>query len=107
MSSLLALQEGFIIISVANRKWEECVAMHAIAVSRTTKIASFHVGGQTLHSWARIGGHCENLEEMCGEIQRDPKKRQCWLDVKVLLIDGISMLSASLFDKLAQTAQHI
>lgn len=70
----------------------------AVAVTASTGIAATHIGGVTIHSWSGIGAK-QNLTDW--EIDEIESKKYLWSryeKTKVLVIDEISMLSASVLD---------
>ncbi|GJE85923.1 ATP-dependent DNA helicase PIF1 [Phanerochaete sordida] len=104
------------------RRMKKC----EIAVTAPTAMAAMNIDGFTIHSWAGIGigvgsvdkllkkvlgaAHSEDIDPQQGsEESRDratsPKRR--WLECRVLIIDEISMLERSLFDKLEEIARII
>lgn len=74
-------------------------------VTAPTGCASVNIQGQTLQSWAHIykgeDGWLHYIEEA------ENKSNSNWLKAKVLILDEISMVSASLLEKLDQIARGI
>jgi len=73
---------------------------HAIevAITASTGIAATHIGGQTIHAWAGIG-----IKDTLSEKDLDAMEQRQYLwkrfkNVKVLIIDEISMLHANTLD---------
>ena len=76
-------------------------------ITASTGVAACHVGGVTLHSFAGMGKGSESPQR-CLEIamkRKDTVKR--WRTCKTLIIDEVSMVSASFFDKLEYLARAI
>ena len=68
------------------------------AVTASTGIAATHIGGQTIHSWSGIG-IIEKLDKYTlDKLEQNEKLYQRYQNVKVLVIDEISMLHASRLD---------
>ncbi len=68
------------------------------AMTASTGIAATHIGGQTIHSWSGIGIY-EKLDSWTlDKILQNEKLFKRYKDVKVLIIDEISMLHASRLD---------
>ncbi|GJE87832.1 ATP-dependent DNA helicase PIF1 [Phanerochaete sordida] len=110
-------------------RWCRTVAQKNTAVTASTGIAGYHVGGSTLHSWAGIGLgigsvddlidrilECEDLEHERAQKRLgggyDPEKHyytplQNWLETQVLVIDEVSMIPGSLFGKLENIARRL
>ena len=62
---------------------------------------------RTLHSWAGIGLGNKPLEEIAYNIGKNPKSRQRWCQIEILVIDEISMMSVKLFNLLNNMAKII
>lgn len=79
-----------------------------VAVTAPTGLAAVNVGGQTVHSWAGIGGFFgERVKEMrCVEramvatIRKQASTLNRWVQTVVLVLDEVSMLEPELFDYL-------
>ncbi len=77
-----------------------------VAVTASTGIAATHMNGTTLHSWSGLGIK-ENLTKT--DIKRLIKKpylRKHYKHTKVLIIDEISMLTATQFDAVDRASQQ-
>ena len=72
----------------------------SVAVTATTGCASVHIDGQTLHSLAGIGVpiHASDFGRMWSA---GGQKVQKWRELRVLVIDEVSMLDAEYFDHLS------
>ena len=75
------------------------------AVTSLTGISSIQIDGQTLHSWAGIGLGEDSVPILINKIRKKMLDIR-WYNIKVLIIDEISMLSAELFEKLHAIACH-
>ena len=73
-----------------------------VNVTASTGIAACHVGGVTVHSFAGIGNGEGELHDI---IKRSKYRTWQWQRCDVLIIDEISMLSATVFDNLNRVAQ--
>jgi len=78
------------------------VAKHgerAVAVTATTGCASVHIDGQTLHSLAGVGvpQHVADFGRLWG-FSSEGAKATAWREMKVLIIDEVSMLDAEFLD---------
>ncbi len=62
-------------------------------------------GAKTLHSWAGIGLGKGNVGDLVAAIRRNRKAAKNWMTTRLLIIDEISMMSAELFEKLAEVAK--
>lgn len=65
------------------------------AITASTGIAATHIGGMTIHSWSGIGvvNALSGDDAIMISARRKIRKRLC--DARVLIIDEVSMLSAS------------
>jgi len=75
---------------------------YEVAVTAPTGIASFPLGGYTLHSWAGLEPNSVNypVSDLVRGIRNRRHLVQHWKMVKVLIIDEISLVNMSLFEKL-------
>ncbi|KAH3674545.1 hypothetical protein WICMUC_003222 [Wickerhamomyces mucosus] len=71
-----------------------------VAITASTGLAACNIGGITLHSFSGIGLGNESVENLIKKIKRSKKSANRWRNVKVLIVDEISMIDAELFDKL-------
>lgn len=78
-----------------------------IAVTASTGRAAFSISGTTLHSFAGIGLGKQTAQELVNRIRFNKKVSSRWKSVSVLIIDEISMITGTLFDKLEFIARKI
>merc|ERR1711871_917482 len=78
-----------------------------IAVTAMTGSAAYLINGRTLHSWAGIRLGKETKEKLVDNIYCNFKARINWKYVEVLIIDEVSMLTATLLEKLDYIARDI
>lgn len=78
-----------------------------VGLTSTTGISALNIGGSTLHSFLGIGLGKENVKELCVKICKRPQKHSIWKNLKTLIIDEVSMLDPSLFEKLEKVARHL
>jgi len=76
-------------------------------VTAPTGIAACNVGGITIHSFAGIGMGNEDVSKLIDKVKKNRRHRKRWEECKILFIDEVSMLSASLLDKLDSIARKI
>ncbi|KAF4633113.1 hypothetical protein G7Y89_g5004 [Cudoniella acicularis] len=76
-----------------------------VAVTASTGLAACNIGGVTLHSFSGIGLGKEDVPTLVKKIKRNPKAKNRWLKIKILIIDEISMVDGDLFDKLEAIAR--
>lgn len=62
---------------------------------------------RTLHSWCGIGLGNKPLEELAYNIGKNPKSRQRWCEIDILVIDEVSMMSVKLFNLINALAKII
>ncbi|XP_054623300.1 ATP-dependent DNA helicase PIF1 [Dunckerocampus dactyliophorus] len=72
----------------------------------STGVAACHIGGTTLHNFAGIGSGSAPLEQ-CIELAQRPGVLQHWTSCRHLVIDEISMVDATFFDKLESVARSV
>ncbi len=66
-----------------------------LSITASTGIAATHVGGQTIHSWSGLGIRDSLTKSDLEKIGKNRKVRQRLQQVRVLIVDEISMLSGS------------
>jgi ATP-dependent DNA helicase PIF1 len=76
-------------------------------ITATTGCAALNVGGCTLHHWSGLKLATEEVPVLYTKITKSKKVLARWLSVEELLIDEVSMLSASFFTKLETLARFI
>lgn len=82
-----------------------------VAVTASTGIAARNISladgisGRSIHSWAGIWTGKEDLQILVDRVQKSSSATGRWRSVKLLIIDEISMLDRSLFDKLESIAR--
>lgn len=76
-----------------------------ITVTASTGLAAFNIKGMTLHSFAGIQIVEDNPTEMIRRARRAAYDQ--WISTDILIIDEISMVSATLFDNLSIVAKSI
>lgn len=86
---------------------EQYEKQRELAITSTTGISALIIGGKTLHSWAGIFLGEETKEKLLEIVEAHPKAVKRWRNVKTLIIDEISMLKPSLFDKLNYIAKKM
>jgi ATP-dependent DNA helicase PIF1 len=79
----------------------------AVAVTASTGIAAYSIGGSTLHSFSGAGLANQDRDKLVDIILKNKKSYNRWVSCKVLIIDEISMIEGDFFDKLAYIATQI
>lgn len=74
-----------------------------VAITAPTGIAATHINGQTIHSFAGVGLGNNSAEVLFEQLRGDAKAR--WRRLQCLVVDEISMLDSTLFDKLEYIAR--
>jgi len=78
-----------------------------IHITSTTGISAYNIGGVTIHSLLGIGIGTDDIDTLVRKINRNSLYRNNILDIKILVIDEISMLSAEIFEKINELCQRI
>ncbi|XP_026321289.1 ATP-dependent DNA helicase PIF1 [Hyposmocoma kahamanoa] len=73
----------------------------------STGVAACHIGGTTLHAFAGIGDGSGSVQNLCDKALKFPLVAQKWRKCKHLIIDEISMVDGSYFEKLETVARHV
>jgi ATP-dependent DNA helicase PIF1 len=72
----------------------------------TTGISSYNIGGMTIHSWMGFGTGDKPVDTLIRRMLRNKSSVERLRNTDILVIDEISMLSASLFEKINILCQH-
>lgn len=94
-----ALIDYYIKVNKTNR--------NTIGVTSTTGTSAILINGTTIHSYLGLGTGKQDVETICNKINGNRFLVRRWCKLKILIIDEISMLSASFFDKLEEIARNI
>jgi len=86
-----------------NYKVHVCAMTGIAAVNLSTD----NMKATTLHSWAGVGLAREKPETLVGKILRNPRALYRWRHTDVLILDEVSMLGSSLFEKLDFIARDL
>lgn len=78
----------------------------AIAVTASTGLAAVNIGGQTINRFAGIGLGRGTVDEMFSKAKKS-RVTEKWRRTKVLILDEVSMIDATLFSKLNHLAKKI
>lgn len=83
-----------------------------VSCTATTGVAALNlstpiVKASTLHRWAGIGLGDKSANALFTKVKYDPRARQRWVETEILIIDEVSMLGASLFEKLDYIGRNI
>lgn len=77
-----------------------------IAITSSTGISAFGIGGLTIHSFLGLGIGNYTASQSCSKISRE-RKEFIKNELKILIIDEISMISMELFSKINLVLQKI
>jgi ATP-dependent DNA helicase PIF1 len=78
-----------------------------VSITASTGIAGLNIGGSTVHSFAGIGLGKESAQVLAKRIFKSKFPRLRWRSTSTLIIDEISMLDGTLFDKLEYIARYV
>jgi len=78
-----------------------------IAVTASTGIAAVLINGMTIHSWAGVGLCNKPIHTLYTNIKSKKNIHKRWMDVNMIIIDEVSLLSASFLDTLEELARMI
>lgn len=78
-----------------------------VAVCASTGLAACNIGGITVHSFSGIGIGVGEVKKLIQKVRRNKKSIERWKNVKVWIIDEISMIDGNLLDKLDKVARTI
>jgi ATP-dependent exoDNAse (exonuclease V) alpha subunit len=69
-----------------------------VAITASTGIAATHIGGQTIHSWSGMGVRDALADDEIEKLAKNDRIKRNFKNVKVLVIDEVSMLHAHQLD---------
>lgn len=78
-----------------------------IAFTASTGVAACNIGGLTIHSWSGVGLGTDSLEALVARNSKNHRAKQRWKKTEILVIDEISMLTASVFDKISELGKRM
>lgn len=96
--------KSYLIAEIARLAQNDC---KTIGLTATTGTAALEMGGVTLHSFLGIGLGVEKAEALYKKIMFNRECVDRYRELDVLVIDEISMLTASLFDKIEHVARLV
>lgn len=73
----------------------------------STGISAVNIEGMTINSWAGIDLGDKSVDFYCSKIKQYAKYFLRWVNTSILIIDEISMIGSSLFDKISQIGSII
>lgn len=93
--------------TIVSKFYTDCCYKKTIAITSTTGTSALLIGGTTIHSYLGIGIGKGTLDAMVMNIMGKKYYRNRWNKLDTLIIDEISMLSPTLFDKLDKIGRVI
>ncbi|TBU57937.1 PIF1-like helicase-domain-containing protein [Dichomitus squalens] len=93
------------IISALKKKYDKNPAV--ISVTASTGMAASNIGGMTIHSWGAVTPGMHNIDRQISCIKTCTPAFKRWKQIKVLVIDEVSMVDGELFDTLAKLADQL
>lgn len=78
-----------------------------VGVTASTGLAACNIGGQTVHKYLGIGLGTGSPQEIANKIKKNGKLKEKWRNMRVLIIDEISMIDGTLFAKLNELAKVV
>lgn len=86
--------------------FRNCGTKIRVAVTASTGIAAFNIGGITLHKFAGVGIEASSTDVMIRKTKRS-RSYMDWKTTDVLIIDEISMISPDFFQSISTMAKVI
>lgn len=91
--------KSYMIRQLAARIGDKCYC------TATTGIAALNLAGpgimtRTLHSWSGIGLGGDSREQLAAKVMTNKNAKKRWRGTSILIVDEVSMLGRSLFEKL-------
>jgi ATP-dependent DNA helicase PIF1 len=76
-----------------------------IAITSTTGISALIIGGTTIHSFLGLGLGKDSIDDLFKKIFSNGKILKRWKELRVLIIDEVSMLDLDLLEKIEELAR--
>jgi ATP-dependent DNA helicase PIF1 len=86
--------------------WKRTLNPKLVAVTASTGVAALLVGGRTIHSFFNIGRGEDSIKDLLRNRSATSRSAQAVKSIKVLIIDEVSMIGASILDKIEAIARH-
>ncbi|KAI5967629.1 RRM3 [Candida margitis] len=78
-----------------------------MGVTAPTGMAACNIQGQTIYKFLEVGLALKPASDLANMIRKNSHKLNKWVRLRVLIIDEISMIDGTLFDKLEQVARLV
>jgi ATP-dependent DNA helicase PIF1 len=88
--------KSFLLKKIVNKEYDR----RGCVVTGSTGIAAANIEGITLHSFAGIGTGTKSAHELLGIVLSNEEAVQRWKECRLLIVDEISMIGSTLFEKL-------
>ena len=87
---------------------EELKGKKRIAITSTTGVSSYFLGGQTIHSFSGIGAFkgTESFETVIKKVHKTKAAKENWKNFDIIVIDEISMLGSKMLEMLDKIARY-
>ena len=86
--------------------WKRKLNPKLVAVTASTGVAALLVGGRTVHSFFNIGKGEDDIKDILRNRSNTSRSALAIRSIKTLIIDEVSMIGASIFDKIEAVARH-
>lgn len=96
--------KSFTIKHIVARAYAEHIP---IGITATTGIAGVHIGGRTIHSFLGIGLAKKTASELATGAKKSPRHVKKLKELRILIIDEVSMMNAELLDKVSEFLEII
>lgn len=86
--------------------WKRNLNPKLVAVTASTGVAALLVGGRTVHSFFNIGRGEDSIKDLIKNRSNTSRSALAVRSIKTLIIDEVSMIGASVLDKIEAIARH-
>ena len=76
-------------------------------VTASTGLAACNIQGQTVHRYLGIGFGRDPVDKLAAKVRKNVMLLRKWQQMRLLIIDEISMIDAGLFDKIEEVARIV
>ena len=81
--------------------------MDNFGVTASTGLAACNIQGQTVHRYLGIGFGRDPVDKLAAKVRKNVMLLRKWQQMRLLIIDEISMIDAGLFDKIEEVARIV
>ena len=94
-------------IGMIKRECDRLAVSCSLTATTGTAAHALGPGSSTIHRWSGIRLGDKPLDTILGWIKQRPDAKKRWKDVRILIIDEMSMLDSDTFELISAVGQHV